>query len=199
MLKTSNNPYFPTMRRVEQITSSHCGPATCVMLLSFLGVDVSQESIVEEGGAGNKIEQEGMLVSEMAISVARLTPQFQFWHKEGANLNDLKKLVNEYKYPVAVEWQGVFYEDADDDNGHYSVITHIDTINNLVVLSDPYRRFAGVDRTFHVLEFENRWWDENEITDPLTGSTEIKTDHHMIFIITDKNAQFPEDIGMVRG
>jgi len=144
------------MRRVEQISSSHCGPASCVMLLSFLGVDLSQESIVEMGGASYKVEEYGMLISEMGRAVGRLFPQFQFWYKEGSSLQDLTKIIKDYKYPVAVEWQGVFYEDADEDDGHYSVITHIDTTNNIIMLSDPYKRFAGTDRMFHVFEFESR-------------------------------------------
>lgn len=199
MLNTSNNPYFPTMRRVEQITSSHCGPASCVMLLSFLGVDVSQESIVEMGGASHKVEDYGMLILEMVRGVERLFPQFQFWYKENATLSDLTQIVRDYKYPVAVEWQGVFYEDSDEDDGHYSVITHIDTANNIIMLSDPYKRFAGIDRMFHILEFESRWWDENEVKDPFTGRVEIKRDDHTMFIITSKEVTFPENLGMIRG
>ena len=187
------------MRRVEQITWSHCGPASCVMLLSFLGVDLSQESIVEMGGASYKVEEYGMLVPEMGKAVNRLFPQFQFWYKENGTLQDLTKILKEYMYPVAVEWQGIFYEDSDEDDGHYSVVTHIDTTNNIVMLSDPYKRFAGNDRMFHIMEFEGRWWDENEVRDPLTGRVEYKTDNHMMFIITSKDVTFPESLGMVRG
>lgn len=186
------------MRRVEQITVSHCGPAVCVMLLSFLGVDLSQESIVEAAGVNSKIEEFGILVPEMGRAIKYLVPQFQFWYKENSTLTDLKEIIRSHKYPVGVEWQGVFYEDADEDNGHYSIVTHIDTINNLIVLTDPYKRFAGIDRTFHVLEFENRWWDENEIHDSQTGKTELVRDYHMMFLVTDKNASFPESIGMIR-
>jgi hypothetical protein len=169
------------------------------MLLSFLGVDVSQESIVEKAGVGERIEGYGMLVSEMAQAVGALFPQFQFWYKEGLSISDLETLVEAYKYPVAVEWQGVFYEDSDEDDGHYSVVTHVDSANSIIVLADPYKRFAGTDRSFHITEFENRWWDENEIKDPITGQINVVRDTHLAFVITDKNISFPESLGMVRG
>jgi len=168
------------------------------MLLSFLGVDASQESVVEMGGASHKVEEYGMLIPEMGNAITRLFPQFQFWYKENATLYDLTKIVRDYKYPVAVEWQGVFYEDSDEDDGHYSVVTQIDTQNNIIMLSDPYKRFAGTDRMFHILEFEGRWWDENEVRDQLTGRVEIKRDDHTMFIITSKDASFPESLGMIR-
>lgn len=151
------------------------------------------------GGASHKVEEYGMLIKEMSTAVKRLFPQFEFWYKENSNLNDLTRIVRDYKYPVAVEWQGVFYEDSDEDDGHYSVVTHIDTANNIIMLSDPYKRFAGTDRMFHIFEFETRWWDESEVRDQTTGAVEIKRDDHAMFIITSKDMVFPESLGMIRG
>ncbi len=79
------------------------------------------------------------------------------------------------------------------------MVTHIDTVNNVVMLADPYMRFAGSDRIFHILEFEDRWWDENEVKDPLTGNTHYERDYHMMFIVTSKDETFPESLGMIRG
>lgn len=185
------------MRRVQQITSSHCGPAACVMLLSYLGVDVSQESIVEAAGVGKKIQDYGMLVTEMAVAIKRLTPQFQFWHKDNATAYDLAQITKIHMYPIGVEWQGVFYDDSDEDDGHYSVVTHVDTENDIVLISDPYRRFAGHDRYFHLSEFLDRWWEENEVRDSTTGETKTIYDHHLMFVITDKSATFPAELGMI--
>ena len=32
------------------------------------------------------------------------------------SISDLDLAVNKYKFPVGVEWQGVFYENEDEDN-----------------------------------------------------------------------------------
>jgi hypothetical protein len=194
-----NNPFFPTMKRVAQKTSSHCGPAVLEMLLSFVGVYADQDEFVNAIGIGPKLKEYGMVVPEMASAVKILAPQLSFWYKTDSTLSDLSNLVNNFNFPTAVEWQGVFYEDEDDDNGHYSVITHISTANNIVVLSDPYTRFAGTDRRFSIMEFEQRWWDESEIKDNLTGRTQIMRDNHMMFIVTPKDASFPDLLGMTRG
>lgn len=187
------------MKRVRQLTSSHCGPAALEMLLSFLGVYLDQEKLVEAAEAGSKLEEYGMTVGEMGLAVKRLAPQLAFWFKTNSSLAEISQIIKNYGFPVGVEWQGVFYEDADDDNGHYGVVTHIDTINNIIVVSDPYKRFAGTDRQFHVLEFQDRWWDENEIRDPVTGRVDLVRDERMVFVITPGDCSWPESLGMARG
>jgi ABC-type bacteriocin/lantibiotic exporter with double-glycine peptidase domain len=187
------------MKRVRQKTASHCGPAVLEMLFSYLGFYVDQDEFVRTVGIGEKLEVYGMTVKEMEEAVARLTPQLTFWHKLGSSLADISQIINTYGFPVGVEWQGVFFEDADEDNGHYGVVTHLDTVNNLIMLSDPYPRFAGTDRQFHILEFQDRWWDENEVRDPGSGSVQTVREERMIFIVTPKDSIFPESLGMVRG
>ena len=140
-----------------------------------------------------------MFISEMGDAIRILAPDMQFWFKHNSSLSDLRQLVMNYKYPAGVEWQGVFYEDEDEDNGHYSLVTYIDTTNNIIMLADPYKRFAGSDRIFHILEFEDRWWDENEIRDPETGSTRFERDYHTMLVITPKVDAWPEELGMTRG
>lgn len=184
------------MKRVTQVTSSHCGPATLEMLASFLGIYISQNSFVSAAGVEEKLETHGMTIEEMKKAVGILLPDCCLWTKNGAGVYELSNLINNYHFPVGVEWQGVFFEDEDDDNGHYSVVTHIDTVNNLVMLADPYRRFAGEDRRFPIIEFESRWWDENEIKDPATGSVRIERDEKLLFVLTPKETTFPQLLGM---
>lgn len=199
MLKISpTNPYFSDLKRVRQKTSAHCAPAVMQMLLSFVEVEVDQEKIVDSAAVRRKLTIHGMTIPEMKTAVEKLAAKKQFWFKSDASIFDLDKIINFHKYPVGVEWQGVFYEDADEDDGHYSVITHIDIPFNIITLSDPYRRFAGTDRTFSILEFENRWWDDNEIVDPFTGKKAIIHDQHMMFIVTPKSERFPLDFDMRR-
>lgn len=193
-----NSVYFPSMRRVRQITDSHCGPATLAMLLSFLGVEVSQEAIAEASSNGSNIRGYGMRVDEMAKAIGTLCPQFQFWFKEYCDIEIIKKIIDEYRYPVGVEWQGIFFDDSDGDDGHYSIVTHLDIGENIITLADPFRRFAGVDRVIHLNEFIDRWWDDNEIFNPQTGRVTTKRDTRMIYIITAKEAAFPKDLGLLR-
>jgi hypothetical protein len=194
-----NNPFFPSMKRVCQKTNSHCGPAVLEMLCSFVGVYVDQDEFVDAVNIEGKLAEYGMTVAEMGKAISRVTPQLTFWYKQNASLSDLSEIVRNYNFPVAVEWQGIFYEDADEDNGHYGVVTHVDTVNNLIMLSDPYKRFAGSDRAFHILEFQHRWYDENEIVDPYSGKATIVREENMLFIVTPKDALFPEFLGMTKG
>lgn len=187
------------MKRVCQKSTSHCGPAVLEMLCSYLGVYIDQDLFVEAMGLGHKLEDYGMTVTEMGQAVNKLAPQLTFWSKQKATLSELSDLIRNYGFPVGVEWQGVFYEDTDEDNGHYSVVTHIDTVNNIITLSDPFKRFAGVDRQFHILEFQNRWWDENEIYNPQEGTRNFTREEQMMFVVTPKDSIFPESLGMVRG
>lgn len=187
------------MKRVCQKTIYHCGPAVLEMLFSYVGLYFDQDEIKETTGKDEeKFRVYGMTVAEMSKAVRILAPDYYLWHKENSSLTDLQEVVKEYGFPVGVEWQGVFYEDSDEDDGHYSVVTHIDTVNNIIMLSDPFKRFAGSDRTFHIMEFNHRWWDENEIIDSITGKKYITREEHMMFIVTPKEAIFPELLGMIR-
>ena len=168
------------------------------MLCSYMGVYIDQEEFVDATGIRKKLEEYGMIIPEMRSAIALLAPQLTFWYKPNSTLNDLSEIVNRFNFPVGVEWQGVFFEEEDDDNGHYCVVTHIDTVNNIIMLADPYYRFAGVDRRFHILEFEDRWWDESEVVNPYSGNTQVIRDDHMLFTVTPKEAVFPEYIGMVK-
>ena len=180
---------FPSLKRVKQITSYHCGPATLVSLFSFLGVRTSQAGIVRSLRAENKIKDTGLLIKDLARA-ARIVGKgkFTFWKKEGAGIGDLDKIVNKYKFPVGVEWQGVFYEDEEGDNGHYCVITEVNKSKGYLKLSDPYKGFAGLDRKFKISDFEKRWWDVNGLV----------YDRKLMFMITSKKETFPRSLGMIR-
>src|ERR1051325_2155201 len=92
-----NQPRFSHLRRIEQISENHCGPAVIPMLLENIGISVTQEAITDAAGA-------------------------RLCHKEKAKLDDLEFVLDECKYPVGGEWQGLFDDDVDefsDDYGHY--------------------------------------------------------------------------------
>jgi hypothetical protein len=149
-----------------------------------------------------------MRVDQLALAVHLLAPQTQFWFKEHSKLRELIILLHSYRVPVGVEWQGQFddeeegedgAETGDEDYGHYSVITNADRRKKQLIIVDPYKDYIGQDRIFSFKEFKQRWWDYNEVPDPLTGKTRLVEDRHMMFIITPKDALFPLEFGMQGG
>jgi hypothetical protein len=187
-----------------QISESHCGPAVIQMLLSNLGVEVTQEAVAKAGGAQDLIELNGMRVDQMALAVRSLAPQTRFWYKDHSKLSDLVKLVTKYRVPVGVEWQGLFEDDEeevdneteDTDYGHYSVVTYANRRKKELIIVDPYKSYIAQDRIFSFEDFEDRWWDFNEVTDPSTGRTRLVEDYHMLFIVTPEDMLFPVELGM---
>lgn len=72
-------------------------------------------------------------------SVHLLAPIARLWYKEYAILQDLEYVLDHCKFPVGVEWQGLF-EDMngdDDDYGHYSIIAHKDKVKDEIIAVDP--------------------------------------------------------------
>lgn len=182
---------FPEMERVKQISVSHCGPAVIATLYSHLGVKVSQRSMVASLRAQNKIKEFGFNMHDMA-KAAKIAGkgEFTFWKKTNSKVSDLDAAINKYKVPVGVEWQGVFYEDEDEDNGHFSVITKVDKERGFLRIADPYHKFVGVDRKFGIKEFERRWWDENMI------KGRNLHDKRVMFVITKKGESWPKKLGL---
>lgn len=188
--KVTGKP-FPGMKRVKQISSSHCGPAVISELFSFLGKSVSQAAIVKTLRATNRIKRIGLNIKDLARATATLgKKEYIFWRKSKATIHDLTLAINKYKYPVGVEWQGIFYEYEDEDNGHYGIITKIDKKSDYLRLSDSFGGFSGVDRRFRIKDFVKRWWDVNTIK----GRNIV--DKKMMFVITPKGDSWPKKLGM---
>lgn len=169
------------------------------MLLSFYGIKVKQREIVTAAEADYKLKTHGVTVAELGVAVKRLAPAMQLWYKTHATIGELAKVIHEYRHPVGVEWQGEFGEYSDEDNGHYAVATQVDTVNNVILLADPFKVFAGADRRFGVVEFERRWWDTNEIIDKASGRRWYVKDDQMMFVVVPNEITFPEELGMQRG
>lgn len=190
---------FPAMSRTKQITVYHCGPAVLTMLYSFLGVKVSQRGLVASLRAQNKIKKFGFNMKDIARA-ANIAGKgsFVFWKKANTKISDLDLIINKYKSPVAVEWQGVFYEYSDGDDGHFSIVTEINKKGGYVRVADPYTKFFGTDRKFKIKEFEQRWWDSNEIK--VAGTTKLRTvvDNRVSFLIAPKGENWPKKLGMTK-
>jgi hypothetical protein len=185
------------MKRVKQITIYHCGPAVLEMLVSVYGIDIDQRRFVMAAGVDNKrLKTHGMLIGELGTAINRLLPNMRFWYKYNSNINDLVHLSRVRDIPVGIEWQGVFLEDADEDDGHYSIVTDVNLKGNLVQISDPYYMFAGKDRSFTIDYFLGRWWDSNDIEDPLTNSIRKVEDYQSCFVILPDGLNYPLELGM---
>src|SRR5919198_1545694 len=135
---------FSRLRRIEQIPENHCGPAVLQMLLENIGINAAQEEITEAAGATHTIEIHGTRVDQLAKAVQQLAPIAKLWFKEKATEADLEYVLDICKFPVGVEWQGLFddMDDEDDDYGHYSIIAHIDKVKDEIIVVDPYKDFV---------------------------------------------------------
>lgn len=194
----------PQLKRVRQISESHCGPAVLQMLLSHLGINVSQEELTRVINAESFIHDRGLRVDELARATSIVAPNTQFWYKDHSLTDDLVTLVRDFQWPTGVEWQNLFYNTVEEeyedtegeqyDFGHYSVVVAIHPEENLIVHADPYPEFAGQNRYFSLDWFESRWWDVNPVT--LFGKTEEVLDERMMFVITQKGTFFPKALGM---
>lgn len=207
-------------RQFMQISESHCGPAVIQMLLSNLGVEVTQEEIAKKGGASKLIKIHGMRVDQLARAVQCLAPKLYFYYKDHASINELARVVNDYHHPAGVEWQGVFEDEddqqpggskagteehiglladsetEDDDFGHYSLVVKVDRRKRQLIIADPYKDYFSQTRSFGYEEFDQRWYDFNEVTDPISGKVVLVEDDHLIFVIVRRNFSFPSRLGM---
>jgi ABC-type bacteriocin/lantibiotic exporter with double-glycine peptidase domain len=189
---------FSRLRRIQQITENHCGPAVIQMLLENIGVDATQEEITEAAGATHTIETHGTRVDQLAKAVHELAPIAKLWYKEKATTDDLEYVLNECKFPVGVEWQGLFddMDDEDEDYGHYSIIAHIDKVKDELIVVDPYKDFVDQNRIIKMSLFINRWWDFNEVKDLETREKTFKKDEQLFFVVAPRNVTFPDDLQM---
>ena len=189
---------FSRLRWIQQITENHCGPAVLQMLLENIGVNASQQEITEAAGATHTIETLGTRVDQLAKAVQELVPIARLWYKEKADLDDILFVLEEAKYPVGVEWQGLFEDmDGDDDDyGHYSIIAHIDKAKDELIIVDPYKDYIDQNRIIRISTFQDRWWDFNEVKDPQTGEKTFKKDEELFFVVVPLAVTFPAELGM---
>lgn len=193
---------MPVLHRIQQITESHCGPAVLQMLLYYLGVETDQLQITRAAGVERTITHHGTTIDQLALATNIVAPQAQFWYKYHSTLDDIRYILSR-GYGIGVEWQGLFYdteeeEDEDGDYGHYSIISHIDEDRQSLIIVDPHKDFPQQSRIFPIPVFLRRWWDTNEVRDPVTGRKQILEDVRLLFFVTPMYEYFPEERGFKR-
>jgi hypothetical protein len=186
---------------VKQETDSHCGPATLQLLFSHLKADFTQGQIVKAAGIKGFIRKHGSRPKQLAKAVTVLMPGYELLFKNNASSGDLVRLVAEQQWPVAVNWQGLFYEKPEEEkqaelerlpgfNGHYSVVVDVDAAADRIVIADPYFEFADRPRQFSLSWFEKRWWDRVQDTNPKTGEITFTTTNKFLFLIAPAGTTF---------
>lgn len=192
------------IHRVQQISESHCGPAVLTMLLEAIGVEIDQDEVrVAAQVSQEQLDVHGMRIDQIALACSKLAPHVNFWYKFGSSLDDIRYILSK-GYPVAVEWQGLFYDseeeeaediddDDDDDFGHYSIVVTVDDTADSLIIVDPYKDFIDQNRIVHIPVFMNRWWDTNEVEDPYTNRKEIVEDRRVLFFVAPHWEQFPPE------
>jgi hypothetical protein len=194
---------FVAMKRVKEISNYSCGPATLEMLLSFVGVKAVQTRLIKSIRAQNKVKLYGLDINDMAKAVSITgKKKFTFWKKQKASINDIYLIIEKNKYPVGVEWQGDFFENEDEDKGHYGVVTKIDKKAGFLRIADPYFNssfhYGDLDRKYDISAFVKKWWDVNEVKISGTSRTRSVKDTRMMFVITPKGESWPRKLGMVK-
>src|SRR5512141_3469424 len=95
MSSTPQDPKrFSRLRRIEQISENHCGPAVIQMLLENIGVNATQEELTDAAGATRTIETHGTRVDQLAKAVHQLAPIAKLWYKEKAGPDDLEYVLD---------------------------------------------------------------------------------------------------------
>ena len=206
------------IKKVRQKTGSYCGPAVMEMLVSALGIELNQESLVDASNVRGTIMKVGAGLGDLTRGLLRLYPELRVWKKDESSIAALISLLAK-GYFVGVDWQGVFdrdeygddvlegrwekywkklsgYPDLRGDQGHYIVITEVNIKKGYVRFADPYGHFAEKDRFISLWEFEQRWWDDSIIINEKKKRKYI-FENRLMFVITTKTDKVPGDLGMV--
>ena len=130
-----------TLLKFRQGKSS-CGPASLKIVLQFFGIKKSEKSLVELTGCTKEKGASGKAILKAAKSLG-----FKGFIKDSAKIKDIRKYVLERKIPVIVDW-------FSKDDGHYSVVAHIDKEN--IYLLDPE---FGEIRPIKIDTFKRVWFD----------------------------------------
>lgn len=189
---------------VTQLTDSHCGPAVIQALLGHVDILVSQDDVVDAARAKSRLKKHGTRPDQLARAVRRLAPDITFWVKQHTSKHDLETLLHEQRWPVVVNWQGLFYGTVEEEKlkhpygnrGHYSIVLGINVEKDKIIIMDPYREFSTQPREFSLKWFEKRWHDEDCEKDPETGlEIKVKT-KRMMFLLAPKDVTFPKELHM---
>lgn len=112
------------------------------MVLAYFGINKSEIELAKLSGC---TKEHGVEAGPLLAAAKKLG--FKGFIKDFSEINDLKRYVLKKKMPVIVDW-------FSEDDGHYSVVTHIDKKN--IYLIDPEH---GKKRKLALETFKRVWFD----------------------------------------
>ena len=101
--------------------------------------------------------------------------------------------------PAAGAGQEELSRDSESENpdyGHYSLVIHASRKRKEIIIADPYKDYYSQERVFGFEEFDQRWYDFNELPDPISGQPVLVEDDHLLFVVVRRNGLFPRQLGM---
>ncbi len=119
----------------------YCGPASLKMVLSYFGVEKSEEELVR---LSKCLKDKGAEAENLLKAAKKLG--FKGFIKDYSDFKDVKKFLKK-KIPVIVDWFSV-------DEGHYSVVVGVD--DKKIYLHDPE---LGRLKVMRLKEFKTVWFD----------------------------------------
>jgi predicted double-glycine peptidase len=122
--------------------SGLCGASSLKMVLAYFGVQKTERELAKLAGA---TPQKGTTGQGLIRAAKKLG--FKGLIKDFANFKDLRCYVFKKKIPVIIDW-------FSEDEGHYSVVCHIDDKD--IYLQDPE---LGALRTMDLKTFKRVWFD----------------------------------------
>ncbi|MBN1679624.1 MAG: hypothetical protein JW966_04980 [Anaerolineae bacterium] len=170
---------------------AHCGPAAIEMLFSHHNLAISQETIARAAGMADSIvDAEGMRLDELRDGVRALFPDgaMVLLAKYHSTLDDIVCLLEEFRLPVGIEWQGRFrYPDNSiGERGHYSVLTGVDLARGVLTIADPEpNSLLTTSGELAIDTFIPRWWEVDSVPQPdLSGNAYVIQMERLTFVVT---------------
>ncbi len=180
----------PLVVQCVQQEEAHCGPATLAMLFSFYGLHISQTEIARAAGMSDIIHiAHGMRLDELNAAVQALFPDgsFTLLAKYHSSVDDVERIVDGFRLPIGVEWQGRFPrpDGSEYDQGHYSAIIGIDRDRNQLFIADPEdHNVLTREGVLAIDKFEDRWWEVDIVPKPGNSANPRVTEmERLIFVV----------------
>jgi predicted double-glycine peptidase len=134
----------------ETLHDNMCGPASLKIILSYFGVEKSEQELAELVGKTN------LGTNDTGIKFAAEALGFKVAINNESSFDDIQKWLDR-GVPVIVNWftRGrADYTNSDVADGHYSVVSGLD--QNNIYLQDPE---IGEERTINRNDFMKVWFD----------------------------------------
>jgi predicted double-glycine peptidase len=145
------NKMLPLKPFQETLNAGMCGPASLKIVLSYYGVEKTEQELGELCGTGSDLGTNDQGLKRVAEQLG-----FRVEIKNESTFEDIEYWLDK-KVPVIVNWftRGrMDYTDSDVPDGHYSVVVGLD--DTYIYLQDPE---IGTMRTIERDDFMTVWFD----------------------------------------